>query len=131
LNQEQLANLDRARRHGAQIIMMTPSDDLSEKQTTLSEDQLAAVNRYHTYGGVENFAGLLQYLAHEFLDKEVKVPPVAKRPLSGYFHLGRRLFETLGAYEMFLRMQRPALPAGAPRVAIFGLSLRPGSLAVR
>ena len=114
LNKEQLANLDRARRHHTQIIMMTPSDDLSEKQTTLSEEQLAVVKRYHTYGGVENLAGLLQYLAHEFVDQQVKVPPVAERPLAGYFHLGGRLFQTLGAYEMYLWMVHPALLADAP-----------------
>ena len=125
LNKEQLANLDRARRHGTQIIMMSPTDDLAEQQTTLSKEQLAAVIRYHTYGGVENFAGILHYLAHEFIDKQIPVPPVAKRPLSGFFHRGGRLFETLEDYEAFLRKERPALPADAPRVAIFGLLLKP------
>ena len=86
---------------------------------TLSEEQLAVVKQYHTYGGVENLAGLLHYLAHEFVDKEVKVPPVAERPLAGYFHLGGRLFETLGAYEMYLRMHTPRLARRcAPRGAV-------------
>ena len=48
----QLANLDRARRGGTQIITFLSSDDLCQKQKT----ERAATDdgdRYHAYGGVE------------------------------------------------------------------------------
>lgn len=125
LRDEQVASLQRARRGGTQILMTSVSDDLSGKQITLSEEQLAAAHRYQRYGGVENLAGLLHYLAHEFVDGKVQVPPPVERLLSGFFHAGGRVFPTLAEYEAFLRTQRPSLPADASRVALIGALLRP------
>lgn len=125
LKEEQAANLDLARRRGAQVILSGSGDEQTEKQNTLSDEQRRIVNRYRTHGGVENLVGLLYYLAHEFAGKEVDVPPVVERPLSGFFHLGGRLFEKIEDYEAYLRKERPRLPANAPRVAMFGPLLRP------
>jgi len=125
LNEDQAANLDRARARGAQILLSGAGDERTEKRNTLSDEQRKTVSHYRTHGGVENLVGLLYYLAHEFAGKEVEVPPVIERPLSGFFHLGGRLFESLDEYETFLRKERPRLPADAPRVAMFGPLLRP------
>ena len=94
-----MGRADRARARGAQIVLLGNGDEQTEKRNTLGGEQRSAVNRYRTHGGVENLVGLLHYLAHEFAGKEVEVPPVLERPLSGFFHLGGRLFETLEEYE--------------------------------
>lgn len=125
LNEEQAANLDSARRRGAQVILSGFGDERTEKQNTLSDEQRRIVNQYRTHGGVENLVGLLYYLGHEFAGKEVDVPPVVERPLCGFFHLGGRLFERIEEYDAYLRKERPRLPANAPRVAMFGPLLRP------
>jgi len=125
LNDEQAANLDRARARGTQIILSGTGFEELEKRNTLSEEQRAVVNRYRTHGGVDNLVGLLHYLAREFAGKEVDPPPVVERPLSGLFHLGGKVFETLEEYEAFLKNERPRLPADSPRVAMFGPLLRP------
>jgi len=125
LDEDQAANLERAKQCGTQIIMVSATNELSRQQNTLGKEQREIVDQYRRHGGVENLVGLLHYLAHEFVGKNIDVPPVVERPLSGFFHLEGQLFETLEDYEAFLQKQRPDLSADAPRVALIGSFLKP------
>ncbi len=125
LDEDQIANLQRARQRGSQILFTTISDPEVEKYCTLDEERKRVAASYLSHGGVENFVGLMHYLAHEFAGRDIRVPPVVERPLSGLFHVGGQVFETLDAYEAFLDQQSPHGSKDASRVAMVGPLLKP------